>query len=332
MAAEIGGSSMVLWLPQLILIVNIALASPFSQAADYWGRKIFLVSLSLVAIFGSIIVSRANSMGVALFGNFVAALVTTAQPITWTVASEIVPRRFRMSAQSGISLIYALGGITGLVGGSALGEINGGWRIVWYINAGLFALSAILMFIFYQPPVFPLQSSLTFREKLGRLDWVGISLLAPSLTLFVMALTWSDNPYSWSDGHILGPFIVGMIGILLLAVYEVRFKKDGLFHHGLFRHRNAIISLFAIGLEGLAFLGANTYFPMEVSLLGFETKSIMVGLRFATVFMVATPVSVLVAAYCTRARQLRLPLVVAFLCFCAFYGKNDQTKHGRSYN
>lgn len=314
-----------MWLPQMTMIVNAATAMALCQAVDLWGRKPFLVVLSVIAIVGSIVISRAQSMSVALFGTFLVSLVTPAQPVVWTVASEIVPKRYRMSSQSGISMIYAIGAIVTLLGGSALNKnYHDGWRIYWYIIAGLFALSATVIFFSYKPHILPAQS-LSFREKIRKLDLVGMALLAPSLTLFVMALTWSDNPFSWNNPHILAPFILGICGSIVFIFYETKFKKDGLFHHGLFQDRNPPIAMFCIGLEGLAFIGANSYAPMEVALLGFETDPIMISLRFAIVFCVATPMSVVTAAYCTKTRQLRLPLIVSFIFFCAFYGTSNPT-------
>lgn len=45
-----------------ILLPMVALAVPVSQAADYWGRKVFLVGLTGLAFVGALITSRATSV------------------------------------------------------------------------------------------------------------------------------------------------------------------------------------------------------------------------------------------------------------------------------
>lgn len=77
----------------------------------------------------------------------------------------------------------------------------------------------------------------------------------------------------------LGPFLVGAVFVAVLIVYEWRFKKDGMIHHGLFsRDRNCAIALCCIFIEGLVFFAANAYFPYQVAVL-YETDTMRVSLR-----------------------------------------------------
>lgn len=192
--------------------------------------------------------SRAISMDMAIAGNILASMSTASQPLLFAVASEILPRRYRPAAQAGINAIFALGGIAALlVGAACVRDYHEGWRVVRYINTGLFASAGLITSLFYNPPPRILQVTLTLREKLNQLDFVGICVLPIGVTLFVMGLTWSDNPFSWDNAHILGPFILGCVLLIGLVIYEVWFNKTDLFHRDLFSHdRNFAIALFAI--------------------------------------------------------------------------------------
>lgn len=165
-----------------------------------------------------------------------------------------------------------LGSITGLVVGGALNRSNDpaadGFRYYFYMATGWYLLSAILCAVAYNPPATEKQREFRGRslEKLQKLDWIGYFLLAAGLVLFCVGLSWSQAPYLWSDPHVSATFAVGLVLALVLVVYETWFKKDGMFHHGLFtENRNFAIALFCVFAEGVAFFAANTYFAFQVS-------------------------------------------------------------------
>lgn len=131
-AAVVGGADRSVWLAQTIVIVTVVLGPVVGQAVDYWGRKWFLVLLTLCAVVGSIVVSRATSMGVAIAGEVICGLSYGAQSLYYSVASEILPRKWRPAAQGGINAALGLGGIVGLLAGSYLIKTyDEGFRIFW---------------------------------------------------------------------------------------------------------------------------------------------------------------------------------------------------------
>jgi MFS family permease len=270
----VGGNTETVWLSAAIAIITCVLGPPVSQAADYWGRKWFIVILTLFGCVGCIIVSRATSMRMAIAGEVIAGLAYGAQPLLYAVASEILPRRYRPIAQAGINVSIGFGGIFGLLVGSTLVRNSPtGFRTFWYITAGILAATAVICAVLYKPPPRQLQVSLTFKEKTHKvlhsvstalkhsyinmcrkqLDWVGYLLLASGIVLFNIALAWSQNPckswspfaivardltknlkVSWKDAHVLAPFLVGIGLLIALAIHQTKLKRDGMFHHGLF--------------------------------------------------------------------------------------------------
>lgn len=268
------------------------------------------------------IIARANSMGMVIAGAVITGLAYGAQPLLYAVVSEILPRRFRAPAQSSINISLGIGSIfTLLVGETLMKYHTDGFRIFWYITGGLLGLSAIVCALLYNPPLRPLQQSLTQRQKLRQLDWIGYALLTFGIVLFAMGLVWSDNPYDWKNAHILAPFLVGLLLLISLAAHQTWVRKDGMFHHSLFtRDRNFAISLFCIFVEGMGFFAANAFFPMEMGIL-FETDPIRVGLRYSISFFSAILMSAAIAVYCLRTRRIRWVTVLAFLLFVVFHGK-----------
>lgn len=246
-------------------IMTVVLGPIVAQAADYWGRKPFLVGLSFSGALGGLVVARATSMGMAIAGCTLVGSAFGMQPLCHAVVSEVLPRAWRGWAQSVNMLSNALGLFGGLVVGGALnrGGDEDGFRYFFYVGMGFFLATGLVCVFAYRPPPRALQH-LPLREKLARLDWVGYGLLASGLVLFCLGLSFL-NPYTWSDPQVSAPFAIGLVLATALGVYESWFKTDGMFHHGLFAgDRNFAISLICLFSEGIGFFAANQYFAFQV--------------------------------------------------------------------
>ncbi|KFY91333.1 hypothetical protein V500_04719 [Pseudogymnoascus sp. VKM F-4518 (FW-2643)] len=319
-AKVVGGAANSTWLTSAVAIFTTVLSPPVSQAADYWGRRWFLILLTLCGAVGSIIVARADTMNMAIAGQCVAGISYGAQPLLHAVTSEVLPRKYRPYAQAADNVAASLGGLVALLVGGAMTRTNPeGFRNYWYFATAIYAIATILCLVFYNPPPLPTQLGLTHIEKLKKLDWIGYFLLTAGLVLFCMGLSWSQNPYAWPEVHIMVPFFVGLAFIAALIVYETRFKKDGMFHHGLFSNgRNFSIALFGVFVEGLVFFAANNYFAFQASIL-YETDPLRVGARYGINFILYAIFAVLGGAYCATTKQVKIPTVVAFVSMIIFF-------------
>lgn len=316
----VGGSDKNTWLASSVAIFTVVLSPPVSQAADYWGRRWFLVLLTLAGAVGSIIVSRATTMNMAIAGECVAGISYGVQPLLHAVTSEVLPRKYRPYAQAASNVSAALGGLVALLVGGAMTRTNPeGFRNYWYFSTATYAVATLLCFILYNPPPLPTQLGLTNAEKLRKLDWIGYFFLTAGLVLFCMGLSWSQNPYEWPAVNIMVPFFLGVGFMVALAVYETRFKKDGMFHHGLFSSgHNFVIALLCVFVEGLVFFSANNYFAFQLSVL-YETDALRVGIRYGITFIIYATFSVLAGAFCSTTKRVKLPSVFAFVCMIIFY-------------
>lgn len=314
----VGGAGNEVWFASAITICTVVLCPPVGQAADYWGRKWLLVGLTLCGGIGAIVVSRATSIGAAIAGFTITGLSYGAQAILYTVVSEVIARKYRSWAQASIQVSGSAGGIVGLLCGGALTrhDVPGNVRVYFYISAGIYFGASAACAICYNPPKRELQN-LPLREKLRRLDWIGYALLTVGLVLFCIGLSWSQNPFPWTDAHVLAPFIIGLVGAIALVVYEF-FKGDGMFHRALFRDRNFSIALFTLFVEGLVYFSVNNYFAFEVSVL-LTTDPLMVGLHTSMVFYGLLASALVAGVYLTKRKAVRFPSVAAFVFFVVFY-------------
>ncbi|EXK76588.1 hypothetical protein FOQG_18675 [Fusarium oxysporum f. sp. raphani 54005] len=317
MSQVVGGVEQTVWYSSCITIMTVVLNPPIGQAADYWGRKPILVALPLTGIVGSIIVSRAHSSSALIAGFAILGVNFGCQSVLLAVMSEVLPRRYRPMGQASGSIAASIGAILGLLmGGGLLQDGNlSNYRIYWYVEAGIYALATVGCFVGYNPPPRDLQVSLNMSQKLRKLDWVGYSLFAPALVLFSIALSWSDNPYSWSSAHILGPFVIGVITMILFVIYEWHFKKGGMLHHDLWRNRNFTISLFA---GGISFFSANSYFAFQITLI-YDASILSAGANFAIMFITGLVFSPVFGLWSSKRKSIRPPLLVGSILLLVFF-------------
>ncbi|CEI67810.1 unnamed protein product [Fusarium venenatum] len=215
--ATVDDSSDSIWYTQTIAIFTAILGIPISQAADLWGRKIFLVILTAFGFIGSLIIASANSPCLAITGFAVTGISYGTQPLLHAIASEIFARKYRPWGQCSVNVAASLGAIMGLLVGGAVtrNENHVGFRSYWYMVAGMYSFATVSVQLLYSPPPRALQLVCSFHEKFHRLDWPGYGLLTPALVLFCMSLAWIQNPYSWTDTHVSVTFIIGVCIVVI---------------------------------------------------------------------------------------------------------------------
>ncbi|UNI21280.1 hypothetical protein JDV02_007282 [Purpureocillium takamizusanense] len=333
-AGHFNATDKVSWLSAPITIFTVVLCPMVSQACDYWGRKWFLTILVFIGALGALIIAQAKSINMIIAGVSVMGVAFGNQPLLHAVVSEVLPRRWRGYGQGGTAAANSMGSVFGVVVGAALNRTNDptkdGFRTYFYIVMAVHIVAGLLTLVGYNPP--PTKKQKEFRgrtmDKLRTLDWGGFALLAAGLTLFCLALSWSQNPYPWSEPHVCATFAVGMAFALGLVVYETWFVKEGMFHHGLFNMgRNFPICLFCIFTDGIAFFAANLYFAFEVNML-YEKDTMLVNARLVVWFVACIVGAMATGLWCARFRNARWLTVCALLLMTisfALFSKADRS-------
>ncbi len=52
------------------------------------------------------------------------------------------------------------------------------------------------------------------------MDWIGNAVFIPSVSLFVIGLTWGGAEYPWKSAHVLAPLIIGIVGLIVWVFVE----------------------------------------------------------------------------------------------------------------
>ena len=97
-AADLNGTQSAVWVPNAMSTVQIILVSPFSSISDlFQSRKLLIVGSTVVAFIGAAIAPGSQSINRLIAGQCLIGFGLAALPLSFTVAGEILPKRWRPS-------------------------------------------------------------------------------------------------------------------------------------------------------------------------------------------------------------------------------------------
>lgn len=79
------------------------------------------------------------------------------------------------------------------------------------------------MYFLFSDPRNRTDDNLSLTQKIKELDLVSNCLFIPSLTALFIALSWAGVKYPWSDGKVIGLFVV--FGVLLAAFIYNQYRR-----------------------------------------------------------------------------------------------------------
>ena len=109
-----------------------------------------------------------------------------------------------------------------LMGGAFTTRLT--WRYCFYINLPFGAITIAVVCAFFTATEHK-ASSLTWKEKLQRIDVLGTALLLPGITCLLLALQWGGSTFAWSSSQII-VLLVLAIGTLMAFVGVQIWKQE----------------------------------------------------------------------------------------------------------
>lgn len=98
--------------------------------------------------------------------------------------------------------------------------------------------------------------------KLGRIDFLGASVLSVFILLLLLPLELGGNQVPWSHPLIPGLFAAAAIMLLLFVLVEKRWAKEPILELSLFSQRDTVLSFLIMGFQSAAQLGVSLHFNL----------------------------------------------------------------------
>ncbi len=248
------------WVLTSYLVSNAIVLPMSGWLALRFGRKRFLMACIILFTLSSLVCGMAPSLSVLVVCRIIQGLGGGAlQPLSQAILLESFPRRLHGMAMA----VYGIGVVIAPIIGPTLGgwlTDNYSWRWCFYINLpfGILALLLIEAFVF-DPPYLR-------RAKTGRIDYIGLGLLAVGLGALQIVLDKGEREDWFGSAWLTKVAIVSGVALVLLVVWELRAAHPVVNLRAL-RDRNLAAGTLVMFGFGAALYGSTVLYPILLQTL-----------------------------------------------------------------
>ncbi|KFG83945.1 hypothetical protein MANI_116337 [Metarhizium anisopliae] len=331
---DIGGVDRWVWFITANLIALAAVAPFVGALSDLLGRRYVAMLGSAFIIIGQIVCVTAHGMN-----PFIGESVTLEQKPFFLLSTYIV------SSAAGMALSGVGAGISELISISGLAEIaptaqrgvyiaalimsilpwcpsvmwgqliaaNAHWRYVGVMIIAYTAVGLAVVFFFYSPPPRVNSASLSGKETVSRIDFVGGLTSITGIILLIAGILWGGYMYAWKSVHVLAPFIIGLVLILFFVYWEGWVAKYPMVPRRLGKAPRTLVLIMLIAfISGANFFSVLMLWPTQAyNVYGHDPVAVgLRGLPFGFGVMAGCVITLGLMTW-LRGRGIRVLLLVA---------------------
>ncbi|GAA5962363.1 hypothetical protein JCM21900_005096 [Sporobolomyces salmonicolor] len=248
------------WYGSAYLLTCCSFQPLFGRAYHFFPQKWVFLFAFCVFELGSLVAALATSSAMLIAGRAIQGLGYAGLFIgVLAISANSLPIRMQALMTSLMNFAYGFGTVVGpLIGGALTSKLS--WRWCFWVNLLPSPFVFVIIFFFCNPPRIP--QTLSVRERLVRMDWVGAFLLLGATVCLLLALQEGGITTPWRSSKIIG-LLVGFCVIFLafLALQAYLGEKSSISMR-LIRTRNMAAASFVNFASGSSYYSMLYYIPI----------------------------------------------------------------------
>ncbi len=227
----------------LYLVGGVAITPIVGKLGDLFGKKKMLtITLSMYAVAVSI-TGFSPTFNFMIIARGIQGVGMSVMPLGFALVREEFPKDLVPKAQAIISAMFGAGFAVSLPLGAFVSN-NYGWRWTYH--------SAIPVVVFLVIISYLIIKESRFRRPNVKVDYVGASLLASLLGIFVFAIS-EGHSWGWTSMGIISLLFSGFVLAVPLVWYERRYTHkggDAILNFRLLGLRNVLVANIVLTIVG----------------------------------------------------------------------------------
>lgn len=261
---DLGGVEHMGWVITAYTL-GITIAMPiYGKLGDLFGRKrLYIVSIGIF-LLGSILSALSQNMGELIGFRAIQGLGGGGlMVLSMTLLADIFTPAERAKRGGILGAVFGLSSVIGpFIGGYLTDSLS--WRWTFWVNIPVGILAVIVVALRLHLP--------KIHHVSTRIDILGMVLMAPAVTAFILAFTWGGNQYDWNSPQIIGLFAATVVLAFLFVLVERR-ATNPIIPMALFKNRAFVTASLAGITLGAGMFAAISFLPTYLQIVSGATAT-----------------------------------------------------------